>query len=280
MFRELEKINQRPKPFEFYTTPLLWNDPYVSKQMLKYHLDENIDLASRPKAFIQKSVEWMSKLFGIGADSAICDFGCGPGLYTTRFAQKGAHVVGIDLSENSIRYAQEEAKKEHLPIRYLLQNYLEYEPKEQFDLITMIFCDYSTLNHRQRKKLLRVFYESLKENGKLLFDVFSIGYFVLTQEKRAYEYVTNDGFWSKDPYYAFTNTFKYEKEKLILDKHTIVDAKGTKEIFNWLQCYTSPALEKELVEAGFRLRETYADVAGTPYREGTNEFAIVAGKAV
>jgi hypothetical protein len=38
MFEELKKINERPKPFEFYTASDLWTDEYISKQMLSYHL--------------------------------------------------------------------------------------------------------------------------------------------------------------------------------------------------------------------------------------------------
>lgn len=49
IFAKLEKINHRPKPFEFYTTPELWNDPYVSSQMLSLHLDDSINLVDPEK---------------------------------------------------------------------------------------------------------------------------------------------------------------------------------------------------------------------------------------
>ena len=47
MFNELEKINARPAPFQFYTASDLWTDEHTSKQMLKFHLDENINASSR-----------------------------------------------------------------------------------------------------------------------------------------------------------------------------------------------------------------------------------------
>ena len=43
MFEELEKINTRPEPFEFYTASDLWTDDHTSKQMLSYHLNDEID---------------------------------------------------------------------------------------------------------------------------------------------------------------------------------------------------------------------------------------------
>ncbi len=80
MFGNLEKINHRPKPFEFYTAESLWTDEHISKEMLKYHLNEDVDLASRNRAFVDKSADWIISRFDIGAQTKICDFGCGPGL--------------------------------------------------------------------------------------------------------------------------------------------------------------------------------------------------------
>jgi cyclopropane fatty-acyl-phospholipid synthase-like methyltransferase len=246
--------------------------------VLELHLNETVDLASRNKKFIQKSCAWILRHFGISSSSKICDFGCGPGLYTTAFAKYGAQVTGIDLSENSIRYAQEVARRQHLPINYCLQNYLEYSPKERFNLITMIFCDFSVLSPQQRTTLLKTLYNSLEEDGAILLDAFTIDHFNETSEKRNYEYVPCDGFWSKNPYYAFTDTFKYESEKLILDKHTIIAECSTKEIFNWLQCYSIHSLENELNACGLYISEVYSDVAGSPYRPGGKDFAIIAKK--
>ena len=42
MFEELENINARPEPFEFYTAGDLWTDEHTSKQMLSFHLNEGI----------------------------------------------------------------------------------------------------------------------------------------------------------------------------------------------------------------------------------------------
>ena len=57
MFEELEKINTRPKPFEFDTVSELWTDEHTSNQMLSFHLNEEIDVSSRNAAFIDRSVE-------------------------------------------------------------------------------------------------------------------------------------------------------------------------------------------------------------------------------
>ncbi len=133
MFEEVEQINTRPKPFEFYTASDLWTDEHTSQQMLKYHLNKSIDLSSRNKSFIECSVEWIVSHFEVDKDTKIADFGCGPGLYTTMLAERGAIVTGIDFSGNSLKYAKQVAAEKALNLDYVLTNYLDFEAKDSFD---------------------------------------------------------------------------------------------------------------------------------------------------
>ncbi len=278
MFEELEKINARPKPFEFYTASDLWTDEYTSKQMLSFHLNEEIDVSSRNAAFIERSVEWIASHFNIGAGTKIADFGCGPGLYATRLARRQADVTGVDFSKRSIQHAQEVASSEGLSIHYVNQNYLECEIDDRFQLILMIMCDFCALNPNQRKHMLSKFYALLESGGSVLLDVYSLTAFEQREETAKYESNLLDGFWSPNKYYGFLNTLKYEEEKVILDKYTLVEASRTRTVYNWLQYFTPETLEKELGECGFAVEKVYSDVAGSPYEPKTAEFAVVANK--
>ena len=166
MFEELEKINIRPKPFEFYTASDLWTDEHTSKQMLSYHLNEQVDLSSRNAAFIDRSVEWIASDFNLTVGMKIADFGCGPGLYATRLARRHADVTAIDFSKRSIQYARQVATTEGLSIRYENQDYLEFKTDDRFDLILMIMCDFCALSPTQRKKMLSKFSKMAAELGK------------------------------------------------------------------------------------------------------------------
>jgi len=139
VFDLLEEINSRPTPFQFYTVEELWTDEHTSMKMLEYHLNESVDLASRNRDFIARSIQWIVSHFGIDLNTSIADFGCGPGLYTTPFAENNADVTGIDFSSRSIQYARKIAEQKGLDITYYQQNYLEFETEKRFDLITMIF---------------------------------------------------------------------------------------------------------------------------------------------
>lgn len=278
MFDELEKINTCPKPFEFYTASDLWTDEHTSKQMLSFHLNEAIDVSSRNAAFIERSVEWIVARLNVGAGTKIADFGCGPGLYSTRLAQRQADVTGIDFSKRSIQYAQEVATKAGLAIHYVNQNYLEFETDDRFHLILMIMCDFCALSPSQRKKMLSTFYTILEPGGSVLLDVYSLTAFDQREETAIYEANLLNSFWSPNKYYGFLNTFKYEKEKVVLDKYTLIEASRSRTVYNWLQYFSPETLEREFVMCGFTVEKLYSDVAGSPYDPETAEMAIVARK--
>ncbi len=93
-----------------------------------------------------------------------------------------------------------------------------------------------------------------------------------------YEANLLDGFWSANKYYGFLNTFKYEREKVVLDKYTIIEADRTRTIYNWFQYFSPETLEREFTECGFTIEKIFSDVAGTPFDSKANEFAVVAKK--
>lgn len=276
MFEALERINERPEPFQFYTASDLWTDEYTSMKMLSFHLNEAIDVSSRNVEFINRSVEWIVTEFDIGKNFKIADFGCGPGLYAAPLAKRGADVTGIDFSKRSIKYAKEVAARERLNISYVNENYLEFETEARFDLVLMIMCDFCALSPKQRNGILRKFHKILKPGGSVLLDVYSVSAFELKEEIATYEVNLLNGFWSPNKYYGFLNTFKYDEEKVALDKYTIIELARTRQVYNWLQYFTPESLEREFVEACLSIRGFYSDVAGGRHDRESSEFAVIA----
>ena len=279
MFNELKNINVRPEPFQFYTADELWSNEHTSKQMLEYHLNEDIDVSSRNKKFIERSAAWIVSRFGVDKNTVIADFGCGPGLYTTEMAERGAAVTGIDFSENSIKYARHVAEQKDLKINYVHTNYLNFEAIKTFDLITMIMCDFCALSPEQRKTILSKFHSFLKQGGSVLLDVYSLNNFNQKEESSTYELNQLNNFWSPEDYYCFVNTFIYEKEKVSLDKYTIIEESRTRVVYNWLQYFSRESLRKEFEESGFEIETFYSNVAGDPFDPNSTEFAVVARKS-
>jgi len=58
----------------------------------------------------KEAEHFIDSLLGLlrpAADSTILDLACGKGRYSTYLAQKGFHVTGLDIAEESILYAQQ-----------------------------------------------------------------------------------------------------------------------------------------------------------------------------
>jgi SAM-dependent methyltransferase len=280
MYSLLDTINSKPDVFSAYTAGALWADDYRSKQMLGFHLNENVDVSSRSIRFIDQSCKWITDHFDLGTGKSVCDFGCGPGLYASRLAKSGAHVTGLDFSENSIRYARNQAEAAQLDIDYVQVNYLDFHSTDRFDLITMIMCDFCALSPDQRARLLSNFKALLKDGGSILLDVYSMAAFAAREEVRTYEKNQLNHFWHEDDYYCFLNTFKYDDCAVVLDKYSIFPEVGDPEtVFNWLQYFSPESLTKELSDAGFLISNFYRDVSGQPFVNQHSEFAVVAKMA-
>jgi len=275
MFKQLEEVNSRPRPFEYYTAADLWTDNHTSEQMLAYHLNADIDVSSRRVEFIDQSIAWIGSHFDVGTGTRIADFGCGPGLYANRLAKLGASVTGIDFSKRSIEHARLVAAEAGLSVTYVNQNYLEFETEDRFDIILMIMCDFCALSPAQRMTILEKFKGLLAPGGSVLLDVYSLSAFEHREEDVSYEENLLNGLWSPEKYYGFLTTFKYDDISVVLNKYTIVEAKRIRTVYNWLQYFSPESLQSEFEKAGFRRQEFYGSVAGTPFTESAFEFAIV-----
>ncbi len=277
MYKQLTKITSRPDLFEHCNASALWTDKHRAQHMLAYHLNEAIDVSSRNMDFIDRSATWLGKTFDLASGKRLCDFGCGPGLYTSRLAQTGAQVTGIDFSENSIAYARQQARDQKQDIEYIHSNYLNFHSTEKFDLITLIMCDYCALNPQQRSQLLNTIVHSLKDDGHLVFDVYSLSAFAEKQETCSLEHNQLNHFWSDKEYFCFLNTYRYEAEHVMLDQYTIIDENDHFEtVYNWLQYFSPENIRTELRHAGLEITDMYANVAGDTFSDTDTEFAIVA----
>ena len=279
MFKELSEIFKKPEVFEHSNSTELWSNPHISKQMLKLHLNPEVDPASRNKKFMNKSIQWISNKFNLNNKSKILDLGCGPELYTIEFAKKGADVTGIDISKNRINNAIKKAKKNNLNIKYINANYVNHVIKEKYDVITLIYCDYCVLSPGNRMILLKKIYSALKDNGVFIFDVISNYHFDYIQEKQSCQYHDKSGFWSPEAHFVFENIIKYNPETTILEKHTVIEKNRNFTIYNYLKCFKLNEILHELSNNGFYTIEYFSDISGTEYKNKSREIALINKKS-
>jgi SAM-dependent methyltransferase len=275
MYRALEELHKRPEPFSVYTAADLWTDEYVSARMLEFHLDPANDLASRRPEAIDRIVTWLDTRLDLDG-KAVCDLGCGPGLYAGRMAMHGARVTGVDFSARSLAYARRSADAKRLAIAYRQADYLKDELPAGQDIVTLIYGDYCVLSPQQRRALLERIRAMLKPGGHFVFDVFSrLQFGQLSEEFRCERRLMN-GFWAEGDYFGFKAVHLYPELHLALDRYLIVEPARVREIYNWMQYFTPGEISDELAQAGFDTAEIFDLVAGGRWIEKAEPFGVLA----
>ncbi|MEJ2206988.1 MAG: class I SAM-dependent methyltransferase [Gemmatimonadota bacterium] len=275
MYDFLTQHCTRPEPHSVYTAEELWTDPHVASQMLALHLDREGDIASRNHAAIERIVRWIVRRFDLSSGRRVLDLGCGPGLYSSLLFSAGAEVTGVDFSESSLAYAREAVPVGEAGPMYIQANYLDLKVDETFDLALLIYGDLCALSPSQRRHLLASIQEWLAPGGHLAFDVFSTALFDELGEEAQYTFEGKGGFWSPKSHFHFQRRFKFANA-LYLDRHAVVAADSTREVLNWMQCYSPETLSQELQECGWRAVEVVGSLAGDPYEPSSHSFAVIA----
>lgn len=104
----------------------------------------------------------------------ILDCACGTGAMANRLAKKGYIVTGIDLSEEMLVHAQENALEEELKVRYLLMDIREIALSDKFDAVISYFDGANYLVDRaDLEEFLTGVQRVLNPGGFLIFDISS-----------------------------------------------------------------------------------------------------------
>ena len=273
--KQLFKYLGKPPLFERGNASM-WEDPYISKQLLKVHLDPNCGMASRKPEVIDNTVKWMVDNH-LKKDNKILDIGCGPGLYTTRLAKLGYNVTGLDFSKNSIEYARSESEKENFKIDYIHGSYLDMDFENKFDVITIIFCDFGALINSERDVLLQNVYKALKPGGKFIFDIYTESPTDQEKNNRSWDYNDN-AFWAEEKYVALSQNFYYPAENVSLSQHIVLtEDNNIKDYRFFNHNYEENSISKLLENNGFRNFEFEKELAAD--NNGSKDIEVLFTKA-
>jgi SAM-dependent methyltransferase len=259
---------------------LFWNDPHISKGILEAHLNPDVDSASRKHKTIDKEVNHLISSDVLKPGDKILDLGCGPGLYSSRFAIKGVKVTGIDISNNSLDYARHYAVEKGLDIDYRLISFFDIGYSGIFDAVIQVNGELNTFSDDKRDELLAKLRKALIPGGHLVFDITT-----RTRELRLREgiknrwYISESGFWRSGRHLVLERGFDYLEDSVWLDQYIVIDSAGVKVYNNWFHDYSLETISPVLEKAGFTIRQIWNDLTGTPYLKGGDWIAIVAEKA-
>lgn len=236
----------------------IWTDEHIAKELLKCHLDETMDGASRKLEKRKKILEFINK--SIDKNSKILDLGCGPGLFDFELAKFGHKIMGIDFNSESINYALNNKRSNN--IEYRCENYLENVFTEKYDAALMIYCDFGALVPSEQRVLLKKVYDSLESDGMFIFDVFKSDVMMSRQKMNCWNISDGDDFWSKYPYLFLQEIKIFEEDNAVGERYFVVNQEKaiTKEFILWNQYYSKDSIRQLMMENGFAVKDIAENV--------------------
>jgi cyclopropane-fatty-acyl-phospholipid synthase len=149
----------------------------VSNAFYKLFLDERMVYScgyfktpddSLDQAQLQKLDHILNKVM-LKEGDRLLDVGCGWGALAIRAAQRGAHVVGVTLSQNQFDYATEQVRALGLSDRcdIRIQDYRDIPDSERFDKIVSVGM-FEHVGHKNLQPYFSKLHGLLKDGGAML----------------------------------------------------------------------------------------------------------------
>lgn len=197
------------------------------------------------------------------ANSNILDIACGRGRHATYLNKKGYDVTGIDLSEQSIKYAQQFEQK-HL--RFFVHDMRKLLYINYFDLALNLFTSFGYFEtEKDHVDALKSFRKGIKEDGTVVIDYFNT--LKILRNLTHQEIKTVDG-------------IEFQIKKFVSDgkiiKHINFEHKGKDFAFEErVKAFTLEDFERMLASSGLKLVETFGDYALNAFDENKSDRLIL-----
>jgi SAM-dependent methyltransferase len=257
-----------------------WHEPEFSRRMLREHLSQAHDAASRRAERIDAHVEWIHAAVLGGQPARVLDLGCGPGLYTSRLAARGHRCLGVDFSPASIDYAKREVERERLACDYRLQDLRDGNFGRGFDLALLLFGEFNAFRRADATRLLSAAADALGDGGTLILEVHDSTLVQALGTTAPTWHAADSGLFSDAPYLCLKESAWSDAERASVERWIVIDV-ATAEVSVFasnLQTYSDREYRDALLAAGLVDIETHGPLGGAAPANAEGLFALTAGK--
>jgi SAM-dependent methyltransferase len=242
-----------------------WHDADFSRRMLRVHLSQVHDLASRRLSIIDQQVDWIHHKVLQAQPATVLDLGCGPGLYIDRLVRWGHTCKGIDISPASIAYARQEHAGE-----YVLGDVRSVDFGAGYDLVAMIYGELNAFAPDDARRIVEKAHEALRAGGRLLLEVSPYAAVVDLGAQPATWHTAEGGLFSDDPYLCLEES-RFEVDRAITDYYVFGSGADEPQRYTTMhQAYTDDEYRHLL--GAFRQVTRYPSLTGWT---GPGDFMVL-----
>lgn len=229
-----------------------WDDPGFSGRMLREHLSQEHDLASRRREWIDRQVAWIHERLLKDVPSRVLDMGCGPGFYCHRLASRGHDCRGIDFGPASIAHAAANVP-EGGDCGFVSGDLRTIPFKGAFDLVMMLYGELNVFSPEEAAGILAKARRVLVPGGWCIVEAQTPEAVEGTGRSAPSEARAEAGLFSDAPHVCRTESRWVEGVKTAVQTFTITDeATGSVRLFrNTTRAISGEELAGLLRDAGF-----------------------------
>jgi SAM-dependent methyltransferase len=249
---EIVRRKGKPEPWS-EGEKIPWHEPGFSERMLREHLSQKHDLASRRLNIIDAHVDWIHNRMLARQPAKILDLGCGPGLYTSRLAKLGHVCTGIDFSPASVRYAKEKAAEEEVNCTYVHADVREAEFGSGFDLVMFLYGELNVFRPTEARAILEKARAAIAPGGALLLEPHRFATVEKTGRQAPFWQSAEAGLFSDTPHLWLRESFWDAKSRTATTRYFVIDAAtgAVTRMADTMQAYTDQGYHRLLEDLGF-----------------------------
>ncbi len=257
-----------------------WSDPAFSVRMLKEHLSQEHDAASRRLPIIDRQVAWIHNHLLSNSPAKILDIGCGPGLYAHRLARLGHECVGIDFSPASIAYARQIADEKGLRCEFVEGDIRSVDFGEGYDLAQFIFGEFNVFHPNAALQILTRCHDALKPGGRILVEAHPREIVKAIGEKGETWSAEPGGLFSAAPHLVLNESFWLEEQSVSVERWYVIETESgvvTRHSAT-MQGYSQAEYQALFNQAGFHEIVFRASFSEAPEDSFPNLMVVTAHK--
>lgn len=275
---KLAELLARPVPQPWQDGARIpWGDPGFSARMLREHLDQRHDRASRRLEVVERHVAWLHSHVLGARPARVLDLGCGPGLYAQRLAERGHRCVGIDCSPAAIAHARAEAERAQVACEYRLADLCAGAFGADFDAALLLSGELNTFAPADATALLAAVRAALCPGGTRVLEVHRESFVRALGARPAGWFSATESVFGDTPHLVLRESFWHERERAATERWFVSEAgsDGWRTYLSTTQAYAEDDYAPILGEAGLAGSALHASLDPDARDSGDGLFVLV-----
>ncbi len=199
-------------------------------------------------------------------EAKILDIACGRGRHAIYLHKKGYNATGIDLAEQSIKYA---LQFEQQNLRFFVHDMRKLFYINYFDIALNLFTSFGYFDtEKDHVNALKSFRKSLKDDGVLVIDYFNTQKIIKHLTHQETKTVADITF----------NLHKFVADGKIIKRINFEHKYKSYAFEERVQAFLLPDFERMLLKSGFKITAIFGNYALNSFEEEKSERLILVCK--